>query len=278
MKTRIIQLFTLLLAILFIVACKKEETDTAPTIPPYETMVVNFSNFANQNKSVATQAEILSNVNLAYSAVSVGVWNVLIGSTFAVPLAAFKTAFTQNPVKIADGTWQWTYTVDGFTNQYTARLVSEVQTSQIKWKMYITKTGTDPFDEFLWFEGTSDPDGNSGQWILYHSSLYPEKTVQIDWEKTVSAVDKIKYTYVGVKDELGNSLDDPGSYLIYGSQEGIFDAYITSHHYSQQEEAFIDVFIEWSSTDNSGHVKAEYFFGDTDWHCWDSAGNDVDCS
>ena len=75
-------------------------------------------------------------------------------------------------------------------------LLGTLEADQVKWEMYITKTGIEPFDEFLWFEGTSKIDGKSGQWILYHSAAFPEKTVQIDWKKEAEEVGEIKYTYV----------------------------------------------------------------------------------
>ena len=279
MKTKLTQLSAILLAItLLVVSCKKEDTSKAPTIPPYETMVINFGGLANHNKSVQAATDVQSSINWTYSALSVGFWNTLIGATFAVPVAAFKSSFGHLPAKTGDNTWQWTYTVDGFTSQYTARLVGELQTSQIKWEMYVTKTGVDSFDEFLWFEGTSNLDGNSGQWILYQSAEHPDKAVQIDWEKTQDEVGQITYTYVRETDDQGNPLPTNGSYLTYGLQDSAFDAYVNSHYYSNQDSKFYDVNIEWSRTDYSGHVKSEDFFNDTDWHCWDSDGNDVDCS
>ncbi|HKJ41610.1 MAG TPA: hypothetical protein VKA27_05915 [Sunxiuqinia sp.] len=279
MKIKLTQFFAIFLAALFFVSCQKENTSKAPTIPPYETMVPGFGQFATQTKSVANQAASSSKANFLYSATSVGFWSSLIGTTFAVPIAAFKASFSQNPTKINDNTWEWTFTVDGFNGQYTARLVGEhLSANQIHWKMYISKTGTNAFSDFLWFEGTSDPNSTSGQWLLYQSPDHPDKAVQIDWEKATNDVGEIKYTYVRETDDQGNPLDPHGSYLIYGTQDSTFDTYVTTHHYSQQAQAFIDAFIEWNSTDYSGHVKSEDFFGDTDWHCWDSSGNDVDCS
>ena len=53
---------------------------------------------------------------------------------------------------------------------YTARLTGQIRTSDVAWKMYITKEGTGGFPEFVWFEGTSKLDGTGGQWILNQSS------------------------------------------------------------------------------------------------------------
>lgn len=279
MKTKSKLSVILLLLTLFFTSCKKEESAQAPAIPPAETMVIDFGNLANANKSAQiAENALVTKTNWIYSAASVGIWNVIIGTTFTVPVAAFKASFNQTPAKINNNSWEWTYSVNGFTSQYTARLVGTLETDQVKWEMYISKTGVDSFDEFLWFEGTSALDGKSGQWILYHSADFPEKTVQIDWQKTGDKVANIKYTYVRELNDQRQTDKFNGSYLIYGLQDATFDAYVTIHAYNFQTESFTDTSIEWSTSDFSGHVKAEQYFNDTAWHCWDSAGNDTDCN
>jgi hypothetical protein len=171
----------------------------------------------------------------------------------------------------------WTYSVDGFASQYNAKLIAKRTTSQINWKMYISKTGIGSFDEMLWFEGTSMLDGKSGQWILYHSPQFPEKTVQIDWKKQYDMVGEVKYTLVRELNDDRQPEKAFGSYLAYGLQNETFDTYVNTHVYYEQTSSFQDTFIEWSRNNYSGHVKAEQFFFDTEWHCWDTTGNDANC-
>lgn len=261
------------LAFFVFFSCQKEETSkTAPELPPAETMIVDFSQFGNTEKSAA-----LEKSNWLYSAATVGIWNGIIGITFAVPVAAFKSAFNHHPGQVDDSTWEWQYTVDGFTSQYTARLVGELQSNQVNWEMYITKTGINSFDEFLWFEGTSAADGKSGQWILYHSAAFPEKTVQIDWKKEAEEVGEIKYTYVREQNSQGQNDPFNGSHLTYGLKEGEYNIYVNVHAWEATAQAFRDSYIEWNRTEFYGRVKAEHFFSDTDWHCWDSEGNNTEC-
>jgi hypothetical protein len=280
MKTKFVLLISsLLIVILILSSCQKDETIQAPAIPPAGTMVIDFGNLADANKSGSiTKNELVTKTNWLISATTVGVWNVIIGTTFAVPVAAFKTSFNQTPSKINNTTWEWDYSVNGFTSQYSARLVGTLQTNQVNWEMFISKTGIDSFDEFLWFEGTSALDGKSGQWILYNSAEFPDKTVQIDWQKEGDEVGNIKYTYIREINSLNQPDNFNGSYLICGLQDETFDAYVTVHTYDNQAESFTDSYIEWSRSDFSGHIKAEYFFNDSEWHCWDSTGNDVDCN
>ncbi len=278
MKKNATLIFTLLLALISITGCKElDDTNESVSLPPYESMVIDFGDLTNTTKSGTINNTEATYVNWTYSAVSVGFWNVIIGTTFAVPVAAFKTAFSKSPQKIDDNQWQWSYTVDGFTSQYTARLVGTLETSQIQWQMYVTKTGINAFDEFLWFEGTSNLDGESGQWILYHSPTVPEEVIQIDWEKTGDEVGSVQYTYVRELNDEGQENLFNGSTLTYGLQDASFDAYVNIHVYSAAAADFVDSQIEWSRSDYSGHVMSENFFGDADWHCWDSTGADSIC-
>ena len=261
------------LALIFFSCQKENSLEQAPVIPPVETMIINFGKLADANKSAEFEK-----INWLYSATTVGTWTALIGTTFAVPVAAFRSAFNHQPAAVDNLTWQWQYEVEGFTSQYTARLVGKLQTTEIKWEMYITKKGIEPFDEFLWFEGTSKTDGTSGQWILYHSAGFPEKTVQIDWKREGEKVGEIKYTYIREKNDQRQTDNFKGSNIAYGLQKGDFDIYVNVHAYNVSITSFSDTFIEWSSTNYSGHVKSEQFFKDSNWHCWDSQGNDINCN
>jgi len=268
------KVIAIFLSTLVLFSCEQESTPgDAPEIPPVETMIIDFEWMTDNSKSAE-----FTKTNWVYSAASVGIWNIIIGTTFAIPVASFKSAFGHEPTRVDDLTWEWTYSVDGFTSEYTARLLGKLESTQIKWEMYVTKTGIDSFDEFLWFEGTSQLDGESGQWILYHSAEFPEETVQIDWQKEAEEVGEIKYTYIR---ELNDERQDDtfnGSYLIYGLQDEVFDIYVTIHAYNDETISFADSFIEWSRSDYTGRVKSEQFYGDTDWHCWDTEGNDIDCN
>ena len=270
-------LFLFFLALFILASCEKDPTDkNAPEIPPVETMFMDFGEMANMNKS----AEFVK-TNWIYSATTVTAWNSITWSALAIPVAAFKSAVNQKPEVIDNvtWTWQWQYTVEGFNNEYTARLVGTLETANtVKWEMYISKSGDSPFEDFLWFEGTSETNVKSGQWILYHSPEYPEKVIEVDWIKEGQEVGEITYSYVRKLNDLRVEDKFYGSTLTFGLQESVFDAYMHLHAYDFESEQFEDTEIEWSRSDYSGRIKAEQFFQDTDWHCWDAEGNNADCS
>src|SRR5664279_1627483 len=83
----------------FFTGCKKDK-GVAPALPPAESMTIDFSNFISGSKGINPS-------NWEFAATVAGVWNVIISTTLAVPVAAYKLALAQTPVNIADKTWQW---------------------------------------------------------------------------------------------------------------------------------------------------------------------------
>jgi len=145
----------------------------------------------------------------------------------------------------------------------------KIRTSDVLWKMYITKEGTGGFAEFVWFEGTSKPDGTGGQWILNESSQTQVDILQIDWKKTGTSISSIKYTIVKNLDPLKTS------YIEYGLTTGTLNAYYAIHYYSGVK--FSDVNVEWNTTTHNGRVKSLDYLGDIDWYCWDSNKININC-
>ena len=272
----------LALLMVFSVSCEKD-SDTngfngdSIELPPYESMVVDFSGFLQDSESgkVASTAKVEG--NWLYPRLAIGFWNTALLSHLAVPIASFKAAFAHEAEFLGDNTWQWTYSVNGFTSEYTARLTGELGDGEILWKMYITKVGIEGFEEFLWFSGISDLDGMGGEWTLNQSAEHPDAMLKITWSKENDEIGSVKYTWVREMNEEGN--DDPfkESYLEYGLQEGDYDVFYDIHVFDIQTEAFVDVSIEWSSTEFNGRVMAPSHFEDEMWHCWDSSGADVAC-
>ena len=269
--------FLFAFAILFPVftGCDEDDTEKAPVLPPYESMVIDFSSFSGDAKSIS---DIKTTTNFFLAATTVYFWNATLVSVLSVPVAAFYSSFNHTPVYLGNKKWQWTYAVNGFAGEYTARLTGEVQSDDIKWEMYISKTGIGAFAEFKWFEGTSSADRNTGQWTLYHSYQYQEEVLVIDWLRISGELSQITYTYVR---ELNNDRvtdDFNGSFLTYGLQEGNYNAYYHTHAYVNSISEFADTYIEWNTTEYYGHIKASYIYQDDIWHCWDNLGNDIDCT
>lgn len=272
------------LVIPLFICCEKTEDKTPPELPPYESMVIDFSKLNVASKSITENqlvipvGEMQAKTNWQFAAGTVGFWNTLLALTLIVPVASFYASLSQTSSYLGNAKWEWKYSLTGLLSTYSARLTGELRTDEVKWEMYINKTGTNSFPEFKWFEGTSKLDGNEGQWILYHSYQYQEQVLQIDWTRTASRIGEIKYTYVRALNDNRETDKFKDSYLIHGLQNSYYDAYYNIHFYDILTLQFVDANIEWSTTLYFGHVKAPYKFQDTNWHCWDNTGNDIVCT
>jgi len=268
--------------LVFFISCDNSDdpgsNSEAIELPSFETMAYDFDSFTTDPGSAqGISQKAAPNGNWVFSRLVVGLWNSALFTTLAIPVASFHAAVNHDPEVIGDLKWQWAYSVDGFTSEYTARLTGEIVGEEVIWEMYITKTGIEGFDEFQWFTGVSALDGNSGHWLLNESPELPYPMLRIDWERSGEEIGSIRYTWVR---ELDANEDDDlfrDSYLQYGLQDGDYDAYFDAHTYDENSQDFADIRIEWNRTDYIGRVRAPRYFEDEVWHCWDGAGDDVAC-
>lgn len=283
MKKLLSSLLAIAVLNLMFVSCEQQEKDTPPEIPPYESMFTDFSQFKvnETNESVpvslAKSTETGTMVNYGFSALEVGFFNIVLAVTLVVPVASFAASFQHQPVYLGDATWEWNYDVTGFAKTYKARLTGQIRSEDIYWQMNLAVDGIGGHPEFVWFYGTSDLDGHGGQWILNHSYEFQEKVLQIDWESDGEEVGEIKYTYVR---ELNNNREvekGNGNYIEAGKVIDELDAFYNIHIYNANVADFIDVNIEWSTSEYNGRVMCPEFFQDSEWHCWDSYGYDIVC-
>jgi len=252
-------------------ACKKE--GTPPTLPPAQSMTIDFSNFLAGKKSEQVNYSLgaVENTNWTVAATVAGVWNSILVINLAIPVASFQKAMNTTPTNLSKTTWQWKYSVDVVGVTYTARLTGQIASNNIKWQMYISKQGANGYVEFLWYEGTTALDGNSGTWTINTSQADQTPMLKIDWSKSGTAIDSIKYTYI----KTGQAFN--GSYIQYGLTSNALNAFYNVYFWEPNKVKFTTVNIEWSTSVHNGHIKAPDYFLDSNWYCWDGNGNDVTC-
>ena len=268
MKKLLLSVLIIILSANYFSSCKKDKGEP-PIIPPYETMVIDFSNFTTMKKSadLAPAGKGTENSTWEFAASVSGVWSSLIASNLEIPLASFESAVNNDAAYLSDKLWQWSYNfiVDGTT--YKARLTGQTSTSQVIWKMYITKDISGGFTDFLWVEGTSNTDGSDGQWIFKQSPQSPATMFQTDWTKSGTFISSVKYSYLkpdAYKD----------SYITYGLTTGTFDASYNIHF---SNGLYSDSDIEWNTTTRNGRLKCTDYLQDENWYCWDSNKINVFC-
>jgi hypothetical protein len=280
-KITSILLVAMLLAGLFW-GCEKKENVSTPILPPVSTMSFDFSNFTT-TKSASTgtnvkSIDIADKSNLMLAATIAGIWNTILAVNLAIPVESFKLAVNTTPVYLNNNKWEWSYDFNVIGATYKARLTGQTRSNDVKWEMYISKDGVGAFPELLWFEGTSNPEGKKGQWILNYSQQFPEPVLQIDWENAGSDISNIKYTYIRDKKDDRSADLFKTSFIEYGVTSNTLNAFYNVHQNSGVQNVFYDVFIEWNTTNHNGHIKANYYYKDDLWHCWNETGDNINCN
>ena len=247
---------------LFFISCKKDKGDP-PVLPPYESMVIDFSNFTSQKKSayMTPAGKGTESSTWEFAASIAGEWSTLISTNLEVPLAAFEAAINYKPEYVSENLWQWSYGFSQGPNAYKAKLQGQISTNTVTWEMYITYEGTGGFKEFLWIEGTSKTDGSGGQWQFSESPQSTPKMFQDDWTKSGDEVTSVKYTYVK-NDTFKDSFIN---YLVLSS--GNFDSGYNIHF---SDGLHSDSDIEWNITTFDGRLKCVDYLNDENWYCWDT--------
>lgn len=263
-----VKIYSLLFFIL--IGCSKTDVNgpdgEAPTIPPKESFVMDFSNFQSSG-SMSKTNQILSKQNWGWAALNVGIWNTMITVGLAVPVAAFVESFNHDPVEQEDGTWIWQYDFNVFNIKHTAELHGKIEASGVTWKMYISKENF--YDNFLWYTGESDFLAIQGNWILNHEPNNPEPLLDITWNRNPQeGTANIKYTNIE-PDGAEN-----GGYIFYGIvNETPYDTFYDIFNKGKDNHTH----IKWNRTSKDGRVKDPLHFGDDDWHCWDHTLEDATC-
>jgi hypothetical protein len=262
MKKYYSHILALLLITALVYGCKKDKGDP-PVLPPFESMTIDFADFSGTAKGAGFGSVKGTNTsNWEFASTVVSGWKLLIANTLAVPVTAYKLAADQTPGFISTKSWQWSYNVSVQSVAYKARLTGVIGSTDVAWKLYVSKEGTGGFTEFIWMEGTSKLDGTGGQWVINESSASPQPILQVDWTKSGNSVATIKYTFV-------KNLDaKKGSYISYGTTTTALNAFFTVHYYNGTK--FSDVSIEWNTTAKNGRLKSADYADGTSWFYWDA--------
>jgi hypothetical protein len=262
----IVSLFVI--SLLFSAGCKKDDPGDPPELPPFEALVMDFSDFNDEGDTLSLQKALATYQNWGHSFANVAVWNIIITVTMAVPTAAYLEAFQHTPVYLGDNKWEWKYSVT-LDVTYTAVLQTQrIDNETFKAEMYITKSGLLGYQNFKWFEGTVRYDHTHAMWTMYENPANSGAFLQVEWNKDWVALEAdITYTIVKMGDP------ENGSYIKYEiDNSGDYDrAYTISTSPG-------DINIEWNASTHMGRVMDEVKFGiGSGWQCWNEMLQDTDC-
>ena len=265
-------------------------TATPPEIPPVSTFIMDFGEFTSPktstddqgHQSVGTQLvsfnqpnSVLlsmgdteeSRKNWNYAALNVGLWNVVLVVGLVVPVAAFVESFKHEPVQNPDYTWVWTYEVPVQGDIYSAELHGRYIENGVRWDMYISKQND--YSNFHWYYGESNLPATDGYWILKNKPSNPTDLLRIDWHRDLSDnTNDIKYT------NIVPGGPENGGYIFAGvTSDEAYDRFYEIYNKGKDNHTY----IQWQYITDAGRVKDTRFFGDSEWHCWDSSHYDVGC-
>jgi len=253
-------LVLLTISIMFgFVSCDKEPVDERPELPPLESLVMDFSDFNQQPGEMKGTAVTVENFTTAY--VSVMFWNLASVATVALPAAAYAHALQQDPEYLGDHTWEWAFDFELQQVSYTATLKgARINNEEFSMEMVIALSEA-PEAGVKWFDGVVRYDHTQAAWNLYGEGGV--KILEAVWNKDYETeAGDLTYTYVKP------GQDETGSYIMYSYTPGaVYDASFTSSLSGGE------AMIQWNITTLEGRIMDEVHFGDSEWHCWDSADN-----
>lgn len=262
-------LFSAVIAsIILLNACNDKDDPGAgqqPVMPPASSMEPDFSYF-NEENNPNGRVETVNNWLVA--AANVTFYSSILGSHLVVPVTAYKVALQQEATFDTElDIWVWAYeTTVGSAGTFQVRLTADVSNSGINWTGYISKEGS--FEDFIWFEGTSEIGGEAGTWTLYENHTTGAEWLSAEWSKSdVEGKANVKFTVEAPGDHLGSSI----SYAI-NETEGFNRSVIIV-------DTNVDntVTAHWNSETKIGRVKSPAHYQDEDFHCWDGTLQDTDC-
>lgn len=177
----------------------KDETTTAPQLPPVSTMQMELDFFNIETPAVdagalakttpgaylgaaATEGDHSNWINAFVRALWV---RLLVYDALEEPIHAFALAIHSVPQHQEDGSWLWTYIfVDGDV-EYSIFLTGTPMTDRVAWRMEVSSNDPEmPLDHLLWFDGEAMRGENDGYWQFYDVDGSP--VIRIDYENSIA--------------------------------------------------------------------------------------------
>jgi hypothetical protein len=240
-------------------SCDKEPVDQRPELPPAESLVMDFSDFNELPAGEKATAATYENFTQAYLTVQFWSWASL--ATVAIPATAYAEALQQEPEYLGDHTWEWSFGLDSQSGSFEVVLTGErINNEEFSMEMVMYATAL-PEQGMKWFDGVVRYDHTHAEWNLYGEGGV--KMLEAVWNKDYETeAGDLTYTYVNPDQE------ETGSYIMYSYMpDEVYDASFTISLSGGMTE------IEWNTATLEGRIQSESKFGDSDWHCWDSAAS-----
>ena len=273
-KTNIMKKLVLFIAVALSVSvfdsCQKEYSETAPVLPPVESIMPDLTSFGAVTKASANKNEYY-----AYVADYVmSNWQTLFQQIINVPIEGFEQFVHIYPVNKGNGIWEWHCDVkDGFTT-YSIFLLGKEERNHVNWELSVSSEGLITLKNFVWLTGESSKDGREGEWKVLVGPcdlLTPtEVAVKSKWECDASrSVTKVELTY-----ELGHLCC--GINPFFQNSKITYLKSASSSDYNRSVNAYYNHLglgwwsadVEWNTENGAGRVMCNSKWNDGQWHEW----------
>lgn len=241
---------------------KKEKNGDAPMLPPVSTLVPDLDDIMEAyqpEKSTQVEGPTYNNISMAILAITY--WNAHLVVGLALPVASFTAAVNQEPERLDNDTWLWTYDFEYPEGEiiYTAELTADVVEDLVYWEMRIIQGEV---LDFVWYTGVSNVIATEGTWTLYDNPEDNNEFIYIDWEVDYEAETfTVNYENIRTEDQY------EGSYIEYGTADAV-------NFYYEVYDSYEDVTytILYNSDTNEGSISDGVETG-----CWNEYFQDVSC-
>lgn len=249
-------------------SCDKENTDYRPDFPPFESLVMDFSDF--DTPPVQKKVITYTYDNFIHAYTNVAFWNGLINITMALPVAAYYNVqlSSGNPEYLGDNRWRWTKEFTLNQISYKAILTAErLNNQEFSMEMKIALAAL-PNQGVVWFDGVIRYDHTHATWNLYKNEPTHVKVLEIEWNKDYeTGASDITYTSVEPGSDMYNNYIEMG--IVPGAD---YDAYYTISLVTGV------INVEWDLTSKAGRIMDPVQYEDSNWHCWSDQLYDIDCT
>lgn len=253
-------------------SCKKKKDDppipdTPPTLPPIESLKMDFSDF-NSLPSKGT-AKIIEDTYVNYTAAfnNVAFWRTLLeDDLLAIPVAGLANALTKTGQEVSSGTFEWSLSFSALGTSYVGDLVAVKGTTSYTVQLNVAPSSS-PASTFKYFDGTISNDLSSADWNIFMNSSGSVKVLDGLYSyNAISEFESLNFTYVEPSQTETNSSIEY-NYVSTADYNAAFYMSMSTG----------DVDVEWDMSSKAGRVMSSAAFTDSDWHCWNDILADIVC-
>lgn len=259
-KKQILLILPLLVVSLLMSACSDNSSgvpdDDPPEVPETSPVEVDLSYF---NDADAGSDEEYQTFNMASIYAQTGSAFLFNGLGFG---SVYLTMSENYEADYDDGWWVWTYSYQDENGDFTIKTTARETSSRHEWKVYLSGTFEDDeeLDEFLFIDGYTTLDGDSGEWSYFIPDQGSTPSLHYEWTITSETEYESNSTIQS---------DDGEEFTVNYRVDG--PEYWLEMNNPQTEGEVVNIY--WNTDSGTGYIEEN---GDR--QCWDQNYQQTSCS